>query len=224
MRILHKYEVPVAYASIAFAKKYKRPFVKFGNYWTAFNNCYVTLYDIDGRNKTSLQKESGKPKTEYNGSVKIAKVTGLPSERDQIENAFSHFPGELKADLIKSPHVQFFLERTPKLQNRVPVPIKTDAFGQQLNGVLSLTRTVDVDYPVWSPVDRPAYERIKAGKASKEDVNLLARQILSLLYTVRNNLFHGGKRFDDATDEQVVRNAVPLLEMILRCFVPDAWT
>jgi hypothetical protein len=172
MRILHPYEVPVAWASVAFAKKHEHPFVAFSNYWAAFNNCYVTLYGLDGKNKASLRIDSGNPKTRSNGSVKIAEVTGIPSERDEIEHAFGQFTEKLKIDLIGSPHTQFFLERTPILQQQYgPVPIATDAFGQKLNGVLNLSRTVNANYPVWSPLDRPAYERFQGGNASKEDVD-----------------------------------------------------
>ena len=40
-----------------------------------------------------------------------------------------------------------------------------------------------------------------------------------MIYTVRNNTFHGGKRADDANDTQVLTEALPLLAMIVKSFL-----
>jgi len=54
---------------------------------------------------------------------------------------------------------------------------------------------------------------------NEEKRNLLARQIVDLLYTIRINLMHGGKnKFDDANDITVVVNALPMLELIVMSF------
>ena len=58
--------------------------------------------------------------------------------------------------------------------------------------------------------------QIRALDAAVCDV--LARQILDVLYTVRNNTFHGGKRADDATDREVLEMSLPLLVMIVESF------
>lgn len=47
----------------------------------------------------------------------------------------------------------------------------------------------------------------------------LARQILDVLYTIRNNAFHGGKRADDANDAEVLEKALPLLMMVVDSFL-----
>lgn len=221
MRILFDYEARVAYANVEFGRKCDNPFAKFTAYWTAFNNCYVTIFNLDGKNGTSVERKHGVVIRIANGSVQIPKVTGTPFERDQLKHIFSHFDQDLKMALVGCPNIEFFSNRTPELDGHGPIP--QDASGQVLNGVLSITRTVEPNNPVWSPIDRPAYARFKAGNASEGDVNLLSHQILFLLYTVRNNLLHGGKRFDDATDQKVVENALPLLELILRSIVPAAW-
>ena len=57
--------------------------------------------------------------------------------------------------------------------------------------------------------------------ASKEDIDLLAKQIVGMLYTIRNNLFHGGKRADDAQDQEILKNAIPLLAIVVRFFHRD---
>jgi hypothetical protein len=221
MRILFDYEARVAYANVAFGTKCDNPFARFTAYWTAFNNCYVTIFDLDGENKTSVERKNGVVQRITNGSVQIPKTLGVPRERDQLEHVFTHFDQALRTSLVGCPNTEYFSNRTPELGGHGP--IQQDASGQVLNGVLSITRTVEADNPVWSPIDKPAYARFKAGSASEADVNLLSRQILFLLYSVRNNLLHGGKRFDDATDQKVVENALPLLEMILRSIVPAAW-
>ncbi len=221
MRILFEYEARVAYANVAFGQKCDNPFARFTAYWTAFNNCYVTIFDLDGKNQTIVERNNGLVTRIANGSSQIPKVSKVPRERDQLENIFTHFDQVLKTALVGCASVEFFVQRIPELVGHGP--IQQDAEGQVLNGVLSITRTVEADNPVWAPIDRPAYARFKAGGASGAEVNLLSRQILFLLYTVRNNLLHGGKRFDDATDQKVVENALPLLEMILRSIVPAAW-
>jgi len=49
--------------------------------------------------------------------------------------------------------------------------------------------------------------------------DILAHQIVKLLYAIRCNLMHGGKRYDDANDIDVVKNAFPLLESIVISFL-----
>ncbi len=50
----------------------------------------------------------------------------------------------------------------------------------------------------------------------------LAKQVLDLLYTVRNNAFHGGKRADDANDREVVERALPLLALVVDAFLQSS--
>ncbi len=91
--------------------------------------------------------------------------------------------------------------------------------GQRLNGVINVGYTVNTDYPVWSPIDTGQYEAYMQGYRVVEVSNALAMQILDLLYTVRNNAFHGGKRADDANDHEVVERALPLLVSIVEAFL-----
>ena len=59
MPTLHDFEVPVAYAQYRFMQNNtSNPFVRYSiNYWIAFNNCYVTLYERDGKNHTGFRYE-----------------------------------------------------------------------------------------------------------------------------------------------------------------------
>jgi hypothetical protein len=43
----------------------------------------------------------------------------------------------------------------------------------------------------------------------------LVRQIGDILYTVRNNLFHGCKGPDDSNDEEVLLHALELLRTVM---------
>lgn len=118
----------------------------------------------------------------------------------------------------RSPHpsTSFFVYRTPSWRGR---RIEFDASGQRLNGVINVGYTVNTDYPVWSPIDTGQYELYMRGYRVVEVSNALAMQILDLLYTVRNNAFHGGKRADDANDHEVVERALPLLVSVVEAFL-----
>jgi hypothetical protein len=132
--------------------------------------------------------------------------------------AFQEFSEDFIHRLIEHPSVRYFVYRTPSWQGQ---RLEHDAAGQRLNGVLNIGYTVSADHPVWSPIDTQLYERYMAGSQGAQERNLLAKQILDLLYTVRNNTFHGGKRADDANDREVVEKALPLLAMIVNSFLHD---
>jgi len=48
---------------------------------------------------------------------------------------------------------------------------------------------------------------------------MLTGDIVAIIFTVRNNLSHGGKVADDRDDEEVVEKAIPLLRMIVQGFL-----
>ena len=98
-------------------------------------------------------------------------------------------------------------------------PIEHDDRGQRLNGVLNVGYTVDAQHPVWTPIDAAEFEACQSGAKTPKRRDELAKQVLDILYTVRNNIFHGGKRADDANDNEVLTRALPLLAMIVNSFV-----
>jgi hypothetical protein len=106
----------------------------------------------------------------------------------------------LKNALIRHRSTKFFVVRTPSWQQK---RIRRDAFGQRLNGVLKVSRTTRDDYPVWSAINPAAYADYLAG--NKARANELTTQIVDILYTVRNNTFHGGKMPSDANDRGLSR-------------------
>lgn len=214
------YELPVAYSMIAAAKRLKpsrngyHPFQKYFYYWTAFNNIYTTIAYSGNRSTTLKKRPDGSIATNTNGSVQIPKVQTV-SEQEQIGLAFAEFDSDLRHRLVTHVNVGFFVKRTPSWHG---TKIATDASGQRLNGVLNVNYTVEKDYPVWSPIDIQLYTDYLANPKNHKAGDFLAKQIVDLLYTVRCNLLHGGKRFDDANDVTVVENALPLLAMIVSAF------
>jgi hypothetical protein len=188
----------------------------YASYWIAFNNIYVTLADFRGK-AASLNKDS-------NGSVKMIRVDGndMPKvtpvkEREQIEIAIKELADNAKAELVGHKNVIFFVNRSPVFGQ---YPLEKNKAGQKLNGVLNVGYSYR-DYPVWSPLNREAHAKVKSKSASKADIDLLAKQIVDMLYTIRNNLFHGGKRADDAQNQEILKNAIPLLEIVVRFFLRD---
>jgi hypothetical protein len=209
------YEVPVAYSMVTLATQLpaptSHPVQAFACYWAAFNNIYVTIADREGRRAQLRRNTDGSLLTRAVGCVNVPVVNPVP-ERVQIDLAFLKFTVELKQELVEHPNTRFFVYRTPHWQGR---PIVNDANGQRLNGVLNVGYTLDAELPVWTPIDTHMFENARDSEAR----DALAYQILNVLYTVRNNAFHGGKRADDANDREVLEKALPLLAMIVGAFL-----
>jgi hypothetical protein len=213
-------DLPIAYSMVTAAKRLKKqnnsqhPYQKFFYYWAAFNNIYTTIAYSGNRSTMLKKRPDGTIERQMNGNVQIPKVKRV-NEQEQIAMAFAEFDDELKHYLIVHESTEFFAKRTPSWQGR---KITKDAIGQRLNGVLNVNYTVDKDYPVWSPIDLQTYSQYIANPKDSGARTFLAKQIVNLLYTVRCNLMHGDKRFDDRNDLTVVENALPLLAMIVSAF------
>jgi hypothetical protein len=215
----YEYEVPVAHSMMQTAdeliKSNAHPHHVFTCLWSAFNNIYVTVADRNGRRPELSRNADGSLKTRTLGTVTVPIVTTV-SEREQLQLAFAEFSDSLKFFLAGNEHTRFFAQRTPYWGGS---QIATDDKGQPVNGVINVGYTVDTKNPVWSPIDTKALADFLADPSKTDLRDSLARQVLDLLYTVRNNTFHGGKRFDDANDREVLERAVTLLRAIVRAFV-----
>jgi hypothetical protein len=218
----HKSDFKVACSMVRWvdANPKADPVHVYASYWMAFNNIYVTLADFSGKRV--------RPNRHRNGSVKMKPVYGcdMPdvekvSERDQIGVAINELAASAKADLVGHENVGFFVNRAPVYHSW---ELEQNKAGQKLNGVLNVGHSIDDDYPVWTPLSREAHAKIKSNSASKAEIDLVAKQVVEMLYTIRNNLFHGGKRADDAQNQDVLKNAVPLLEIVVRFFLRDSET
>jgi hypothetical protein len=132
--------------------------------------------------------------------------------------AFEQFDDDLKHSLIISEDTGFFVYRAPKWRDHL---IEFDGFGQRVNGVVNVGYTVDPNYPIWCPIDGASYEQYLVDPNNSETREFLARQVLEVLYAVRNNLVHGEKVADDANDLEVVGHALPLLRLIVMHFLNE---
>ncbi|MGB3701120.1 MAG: hypothetical protein WA997_07610 [Anaerolineales bacterium] len=215
-----RYEIPIAYSMIAAAKRIRprrdgrHPFEQYFLYWTAFNNIYSVIAQSKGCRNQLKENEDGSIVTIANGNVNIPEVE-VVSEREQIGLAFQEFDHDLKHTLILHEGTKYFASRIPYWQG---TQIEYDAFGQRVNGVINVDYTSDSQYPVWSPIDFQYYEEYLENPENEENRTFLARQIVDLLFTVRKNFMHAGKKFDDANDIKVVENSLPMLELIVTSF------
>jgi hypothetical protein len=215
--LLQPYEVPVAFSLVSWIQDhtphFPHPIARFACYWAAFNNIYVTIADRRGLRPRFRTERDGSIRRRVDGVVSVPIVDPV-GERKQLEAAFDEFTEQLKHQLIVHPNTAFFVYRTPRWKDHA---ISRDGNGHGLNGVLNVGHTLNVQQPVWSPVDTQTYERYLRDKVTGRDA--LAKQLLFLLYTVRNNAFHGGKRVDDSYDGDVLDNALPILETIVNSLV-----
>ncbi|MGD2157140.1 MAG: hypothetical protein PVG14_09130 [Anaerolineales bacterium] len=215
-----RHELPMAYSMIAAANRIKprrdgrHPIDKFFLLWTAFNSIYTTIAHHRGHSPQLMVSDDGTIETHTNGNVKIPEVRKV-SEREQIHLALEEFDDQLKHELILHESTKFFVSRTPYWQGK---PIEHDAFGQRVNGVINVNYTTSSDYPIWSPVDPQIYEGYLENPDNEADRDFLSGQIVDLLYTVRDNLMHFGRKFDDSNDLAVFEKALPPLEIIVASF------
>lgn len=219
--MFHWSEVPVAWSGVELLCQDKvqvyEPPMRFIILWVSFNNIYTTLSDRVGRRREVKRDKGGVTQSQIREGRVMPKTVG-PTEREELEIAFSHFDDELKHKLISHYSTRFFVDRSPKFDGQ---SIEFDGLGQRLNGVLNVGYTIDEQQPVWSPIDSDLYGRYIEGEHSPAARDILARQILNVLYTIRCNVLHGGKRFDDRNDREVLESAIPLLLLIVSFFLPE---
>jgi hypothetical protein len=213
-------DIPIAFSMIDAAGRIKprrdgrHPVDKFFLLWTAFNSIYTTIADRRGYRTRLVVGEDGEVVTSPNGGVSIPEVEPV-REREQLYLALEVYSDELKDSLIRHTSTQFFANRVPFWQGK---QVKYDALGQRINGVIDLDYTTSKEYPVWSPIDYQIYDRYLEDPENQADRDFLTRQIADLLYTIRKNLVHIGRTFDDGQDLTVFEHGMPLLELIVSFF------
>ena len=192
----------------------QHPYQEYFYLWTAFNNIYSALASREGLETQLKLNADGSVVTYTNGNVKIPEVVEV-DERDLVQAAARACDDEIKHHLVLHESTKFFVYRVPYWQGQ---KIEYDAFGQLVNGVVNVSCTTDSQYPVWSPVDVQYYEAYLDNPADETNRNFLVQQIVELLHTVHKNLMHSSKKFDDTNDIAVIKNALPLLELIVSSF------
>jgi hypothetical protein len=215
--MLRQIEIPVAFSMVAVAERLpdNEPLQKYMTYWIAFNSIYVTLAQYAGEGPSLRKNDNGTVRTRSVATVQMAMVNA-PSEKRQMRVAVNRMGSELRRALVTHPSTEFFVYREPEWRGR---KIIIDGNGQRVNGVINVGRTVNARYPVWSPIEIDRYERCVKGDPAPDDVDKLAQQIIDVLYTIRNNTMHGGKRADYENDREVVAKALPLLQMVVSNFL-----
>lgn len=219
--MLNQFEVPVAFSMVAVAKQIpaNNPIQKYITLWVAFNNIYTTLTEYSGEGPTLRTDENGVVRTKLIAGRLVPQVK-TKSESEQILIAVDELSLETKQAIIGHPSTAFFVYRVPEWRGQ---KIEFDSNGQRVNGVINVGRTVNARYPVWSPIEIDRYERFARGRSESDDVNLLVEQLVRVLYTIRNNAMHGGKRADHENDLKVATKALPLLEMIVSYFLTGTY-
>jgi hypothetical protein len=206
-------DVPVAYSMMRVVRESSLddfPFDKYCCCWMAFNNIYAKLSE----GSSFAPQLTGKKHSPIGGVV-VPKVNN-GSEQNQIRIAVRGLPSQVKHWLIDSKHMKFFVDRTPKLGGESK-PI--DPCGQRLNGVLNIGHTLATRQLIWQPIDGDGYRQYKEEGQNEQLCESLTHQIVMVLYTVRNNLFHGGKIREDENDEEVIRHALCLLMSIIDAYI-----
>lgn len=194
------------------------PFQKFMCFWIAFNNIYIT--------NTYTLGESDQLKKNNNGEViyrddqfsrfKMPSILTRSHEKDQIVQVTKETDVDFQRLLISDQHLLFFVNRHPLFNGK---EIKNDYLGQEVNGVINIKKTINSDYPFWSPIDKKLYNKFNNNSIQQEEIEVLVIQISLMLYTIRNNLFHGGKEPTDWNEIEVVENALPLLSKLVKYFI-----
>ena len=206
-------EILVARSMIELAIQSEHPFQAYFSLWAAFNNIYVLVYERLQAPKHSEGNTDGVKFDEGKNTWGYRFPEYKPtSERVQITEAVRDLDDDAKHKLIIHDNTHFFVHRRPR-----GIHSRTDSLGQEINGVLNLTRTININYPVWSPIRRQSYEKYIRGDHSAQTE--LAEQIAIMLYTIRNNLVHGHKSVAEATDVTVVEMALPLLRILVQSFI-----
>ncbi len=214
-------QLPMAYAMIESAERMKprrdgrEGVEKFFLWWRAFSQIYTVLAAEHGLTTILVRDGAGEVLSRENGSVRVALVEPVGADQ-MVSLAVASLPEDARLRLTAHPAVKFFVERTPYWRGK---PVAVDAFGQRLNGVIHVANTISDEYPVWSPVDRPAYQRWQEDAGDRAAVDLLAVQLGALLLTVSENISAYSLVFDDAADLKVYDQALPLLEIMAGAFL-----
>jgi len=194
------------------------PFQKYMCFWIAFNNIYTTNTYTLGKSDQLKRDVSGEVRyrtDEFSGLIMPVISTSL-NEKDQIVETIKETDTNFQRDLISNPNLTYFVNRHPFFNG---AEINIDKLGQEVNGVINIKKTIDADHPVWSPIDKVLFKKSEENTILDEEIERLSIQISLMLYTIRNNLFHGGKEPTDWNELEVVENALPLLSRLVKYFI-----
>lgn len=180
--------------------------------WVSFNNIYTKLWhacrDRQGADNqpASIFACSEDPTIELKQHPKY--------ERQELEHVFAHFTSELKAELLHHSSTTFFAKRTCT----IPAAARLLPDVPRSNGVLNINRSTST-CPAYTPIDTAALRRFRSDPTLAAERDLVSRQAFEIVYTVRNNIFHGGKSATNSNSLRVTANALNLLDLIVADFI-----
>jgi len=208
----------VAYAMVRLVEQDRHsemePLQQYMCYWVGLKNIAVTIANKQGC-RAELLTSDGQLQLEQFGGFRMPRVR-MPRERERLEALSKALSPQLTEKLILHRCTRFFVNRLPRFHGE---ELTVDARGQGLNGVMDIGRTVDAANPVWCPIDQALYYAYLGGERTSEGTDKLGKEILTMLYTIGTNRFHGGNRADDAPIAHVVEHGLPLLKEVVNSFI-----
>jgi hypothetical protein len=213
-------KVPTAYSMLAMADRIRprrdgqHVFQHYLLLWAAFEDMAGLIARRSGYVVKLKKTADGEIITVRNGNVNIPQVERV-DEKQKIILVLQDLTADQKDMLIMHPSTDFLEKRIPRWQG---MEIERDAFGQKLNGVLSLRDTCDACYPVWSPIDSSAYHAYMVDQSQQDLQTLLAGQILNDLQTLRGNILQRGRKLDDGNDLLLVERNLELIKQVIGFF------
>ena len=205
-------ECPTAQAMLSLARSLEnQPIQTYLCTWIAFESITRLIARQAGVKPQFNLRKNGTLKMIKVGGFRMPKVT-LGTKTDIYSSALERLDSQVQHALIHHKSVAVCANRTPTYQGRV---VKGDSRGQQLNGLIDISRTSDSRYPIWSPITLSWYNAYLRGEADDAIRHDLVVQIVTVLDTLRVNIL-----YDDGTNSpecgvNLVTCAQPLLNIII---------
>jgi hypothetical protein len=179
--------------------------------WTAFECIARKIARASGIKPQYVLRKNGTLKVTEVGGVRMPKVK--PPDSELIRStALEYLDTTVKHALIVHKCVESFAYRTPTFQNRI---VKTDNRGQQLNGIIDLSLTLDPRYPIWRPITMTWYKAYMRGDGDESAQEALVGQITAILATLRDNVLFADSIQHQECGPNLVKCAQPLLDEII---------
>lgn len=179
--------------------------------WTALDSIIRLVSRQSGVKPQFILRKNGTMKLIEVGDVKMPKINS-PDKVLMLETAVNTLDAQVKHALITHRSVEFFANRTPTFGNRV---VKKNNRGQQLNGIIDISRTMDARYPIWCPITMSWYRAYMTGDGKNGLKDKLALDIVFLLETLRENLLYSDGVNKQECGEHLVNCAQPLVNMLI---------
>jgi hypothetical protein len=185
--------------------------------WTAFDSIIRLIARQSGVKPQFNLRKNGTLKMKDVGGLRMPNVTP-PRKKDIYGSILEKLDIRIKHALIVHKSVEVCAYRTPTFNNRV---VKSDRRGQQLNGILDISRTLDPRYPIWCPITLVWYKTYLRGEADNEMRDNLVVQIVNILQTLRENILYDDGKNSQECGGNLVVCAQPLLNMLINGLTLD---